>query len=324
MRAIIIICLSFLLVVPALADDGANPFSEMTITELVAVDTKVLSKADKKLHRNALRAAKKAEKARKSVEKKRIVAEKKAKRARVRAEKKRAKTEAKRLRAETKARAKKNKKNLKRLAVIQEIYEETSVSKDDFEAHFEIVSSRYPNPFSIFKIREDTDFRFRAFYFPDEQKLTIRLRVSREVGTTELNSESVKYINVSPETFATRNGIWRNYSRATVRGGKLLTVHRLSRYYAGCDPLSCKFREDIGIELDYELLANSVRNHENLEIKISGKYYFIATVPLEFIAGYLKKMAENVDIDGKYAALAQQVEIGLKEQLVTAPTSVPD
>lgn len=321
MRMISIIFLCFLFAVPAFAADDVKPFTEMTLIELKTVDTKALSKADKKLYRGALRAAKKVEKARQKEEKKRAAEARKAEKASIRAEKKRARAEAKRLKKEAKTLAKKNKKTLKRIALMEEIYQKTTASKDDFEGYIEFVSPRHPKAFASFLGgRASRDYRMRAFFFPNRGELTIQILVSETIITEKINAETVSSLDTSPEKFATRHEIWKDYSRATMRGAKQLELVKISKTFYSCEFSLCRFRELVGIKFNYPLLESVTQNLKYLDIKIAGrKYYYIVSIPPEFIAGFIKKMARYVDVEGKYAALALKIENTLKKQLATMP-----
>ncbi len=290
--------------IPAFGQEDQKPFDQMTIEELRAVDTSDLSKTDKKLHKKLLKSAEKEEKKRIKVEK--------------RAEKKRQQAEAKRLKKEAKARKKRNKAVNKQLDMVTDVYLETEIVQDDFEAFIEIVAPYHPGLFLGGRMPDDT--HFRGFYYPSTDELLLRLVSSKQHMIEEITSENIQSIKGGAERYITKLGYWHNYRRATLRGGIELTVEPLARYNVDCHLVYCKFREDIGITLALDHLIPSLERLEILQIKVSnrkGKSHVIS-LPPGLIIGYLKKLDDagalpedmRTIVDASEEALVNRLEVG--------------
>jgi hypothetical protein len=312
MRTFTIVLICLFLSLPSTGQD-AKPYKEMTYQELQAIDASALSKAEKKLYKKALSAAKKAEKARAKAEKKRIAAEKKAAKSRARAE-------AKRLKAQEKARFKHNKNIYKHIELIDKTYAKSTIIKDDFKAFVEIVGPRHPKGSPFFNYRENVDYRLRAFYYPNEPQLLFRLQLSKKIVVSELNSESIKTLRGTPERFATREGYWGNYEQAALRGGIDLEVVPLARYLSNCTAVECYFREDIGVTLKITDFITPLENIQNLELKVFGNTgpSYLASIPAAYIIGFLKKVGELDGIAGELAVVASESEKLIRSLLQTA------
>lgn len=288
---------------PVYGQDEPKPFEQMTIEELHAVDTKSLTKNDKKAHKKALKAAKKAEK-------KRIKEEKKAERKRRRAEQKRLKREAKEREAN-------NKEVRRQIKMVSDVYEETRILRDDFEAFIEIVGPKYPRKFAWLLVRDPVDFHFRAFFYPANQELQLRLVSSSELSVPEVTPANVDSLRGGPERYMTRNRYWHYYRRATLRGGVELEVEPLAKYLDKCNTLTCEFREDVGLTLTMDDLTEPLESQEFLQIKISGARgheYLIGLSP-GLIIGFLKKLAETGALDDNMQAVVNTAEITLHSRI---------
>ena len=312
MRTIVVVYLSILLIVPTLsagpatADDTAKPFSEMTISELTAIDVKALSKADKKLHKKALRAAKKIEKARKKVEKKRA-----------RAEEKRLKAEAKRI-------AKLNKATLSQLQFAEDIYRDTKYRKDEFEAQTGVNAPAHSGgpKVSYFSIaNRDLWYRMRAVAYPERGEYKLSVYVSKKLILTELNKLDVQLLSGSPENYVTRNRYWQNYSYATMRGGVPLEFKFSERYLDNCSDTQCNFREDAIVAVTLEQLQQALEKATPLEFKVFNELRngFVVSVHPGYIIGFLKRLSE---LSPSFAPASHTAQLGLdalNEQLVPNP-----
>lgn len=292
MRYVFILTAVFFFSVPAFSQDEAPNYSEMTLEQLQSVGRKSLSKKAKKLHKKALKAAQKAEK-------------------------KRLRAEAKRLKREEKARRKHNKEANRQIKLVSEVYEKTRILQDDFEAFVEIVSPRYPRQFAWLLSRDPVDFQFRAFFYPHNGELQLRLVSSREITVNELTSENVGSVRGGPERFVTRNNYWHHYRRATLRGGIELNVEPLARYLDECSSFSCEFREDVGITVSFDDIIPALERQEFFQIKIwgaQGESYLISLSP-GLIIGYFRKLQDTGAMNEDMIDVVNRAEVALHSRL---------
>ena len=128
---------------PAISQEAAINYESMTLSELGKVNTKSLSKAEKKAFKKILKQKKKVEKARIKAEKKRLKAEAKAK--------KKA--------AKAKANYQKN---------LGKVYANTHATKDDFEA-FTLLEGARKSPFKWYEPNgfNDIYWTLKSHVYPD-------------------------------------------------------------------------------------------------------------------------------------------------------------
>lgn len=263
-----------------------KPFEEMTLEELRAVETDSLTKEQKKHHKNILKAAKKAEKARLKAEK-----------ARLKAEEKRRKEEEKKLR---KARS----KAAKRVKYIDKVRRETVIFKDDFAAHIAIRGDKKVNRVTSFSeamtIPDATFFSLHALYYPQDNSLVLQAFVLMETREM-LSEEDAAKMAKRPLRYANRAGVWRNYNRATLRGGKEVETAPLDRraeveYGVG------KFQEDLRVGISMEDIKTAVAEGRDLDFKLYANRApsLIITIPYDYLLGFgmrLSDLGSDIEID---------------------------
>lgn len=303
--------------IPLLAQD-TKTYEDMTLAELEAVNTKSLTREEKRLYKSALNAAKKAEKERIKAEKKRLRAEKKA-------EKKRLAAEKRRIKAEIKAAKKHNKPIEKKLRLIAKTYENTSIDEDDFEAYITATgpyASQFPTLFGAGDSSVPRRHWLEAHYYPDDERLIFRLFISNLVRVDELDYETIKEIRGKPERYVARQRYWDNYNQAALKGGTRRTVMPVRKYLDTCSTLYCSFRETFYVELEFDDLIKAEAFSPIFKIKVSNQTgkYFIEEVETAYIVGFIKRMS---DISPEWQVVRKgtdAIEEGLRSILKPIPT----
>jgi hypothetical protein len=266
-----------------------EPFDAMTLTELQAVDTGALDRAEKKLYKKALKAAEKAQKAR-------IKAARKAEKARQKAEKKRRKAEEKRLRAEAKAREKRKKAATKRLKYIDSIHSKTQATRDEFDGSVSVRGPR--DSFSdssysfVFTLSGDVPFFLRSFYLPHEGRLVTQAYIYMNSDHI-IDKASVARAEAAPGRYASRQGLWRNYSRAVQYGGRQLELTPIEREAIVRFGIA-KLREEVAVTLDFGDIEAAVRQGTGLDFKLysASSPDVVFRLPHDYLVGYGLRLSE--------------------------------
>lgn len=271
------------LAAPALADTP-NPYAGMTLEELEAADCKELDKPERKLCTKALKAAKKVEKAR-------IKAEKKAERARLKAEKKRLREAEKQRKAEVRRQTKIRKEAARTLEYIDRVRRKSEFHEDEFAASVTVqgMESGYSNS-SFFAIFGDLDstvgYFLRSFYYPDSGKLVTQVYVSMQTDKI-VEEEQLARAEAAPIRYANRHRLWKNYSRAALRGGKsakLFAIDSWGEINYGIG----KFYEEVAVTIDMKDIEDAVRGRRSLDFKLysSTAPDIVIKVSYHYMLGY--------------------------------------
>lgn len=286
---------AFLLFVAPISAQEAIPYDQMTYEQLKEVKQSNLSKADKKALKKAKKKAKKAE------------------RQRVKLEKKKAKAEAKRLKAEEKKRKKANKAILKQLSLYDNAHRDTQITKDDFEAYVRISGPKYYNKGPMndyYKFGTAPTMFLRSFYYPETSKLLIQLYFIKQFSIDELNIEVIDASGGDAVKYATKHGYWKNFNRATLKGGKEREATRTDRYLESCFS-TCYFKEEVAVEINLADFSRNLETGTNFEMKVANRKgdHFIARLPAAYIYGYLHKLST---VDSRLAELKDIAILGKK------------
>jgi hypothetical protein len=257
-------------------------FSVMTLTELEHIDADTLGKADKKLYKKALKAAQKAEK-------------------------RRLKEEEKRLKAERKAKEKARKAMAKRVDFIRTIRDNTSISKDDFEAYTLIrggggVISNMDTVYMLGNAGEIV-YRLRTQFYPEtgEMRLSAYLTFeNRQLVDTEVMAAK----RLTPVEYGRRYGMYPGYSVAKMRGGAEREVTRYKpTAEVGFGGLGT-FWQDFNVHLMPEDVFDAIDS--GIEFKMTGgdMSNFVIRIPPDYLMGYFLKFGA---LGPEFAAYMEKV-----------------
>ena len=272
------------------------PYEQMTYEQLKQVDQSKLLKAEKKAWKKAFRKAAKTHR---------------------KVEKKKAKAKEKRRKLEEKARKERKKLLAKRLKEYERSYSKTRILMDEYEPHIQIIGNRtswQANSSLNFILSRPvpTEYFMRAFYNPNTQTLTLQVYCIKSfTEKIPVTPEGVPL--TSPMQYAAYANWWGNYYKATLRGGsgrKIIAITKNAKNSAGS---YYNFYEESAIYIDTEDLFQSIRNNENLSIKVStrSKTPVLITLTPDYIAGFIKKLSE---VDSRLAHFAKTAEIFLTQE----------
>ncbi|WP_286830661.1 MULTISPECIES: hypothetical protein [Kordiimonas] len=258
---------------PVLADTPNKPYEEMTIAELQAVDTKPLSRDEKKHLKSVLKAKKKAEKAR------------------LREEKKRAKAEAKRLK-------KARREASKQLSYIQAVYKKSGIFRDPGNSRLRIrgADASISSAEAILALSSNgghVGYFIRTYYDPVSGTLSPQIYLTVKFSDT-VDQDQLDARNATAEAYANRRGWWKNYRWATLGGaGRNLT---LVDRYSNNAPYYPSFFEEYVIRLAFEDITAAVKAGSTLRVDVRsasrGAGAFTVAVPYDYLLGYLMRLSE--------------------------------
>ncbi|WP_262689565.1 hypothetical protein [Kordiimonas aestuarii] len=244
-------------------------FSAMTLTELEHVNTDVLSKADKKLYKKAIKAAK-------------------------RAEKRRLKAEEKRLKAERKAREKARKAMAKRVDFIRTIRDNTRIIQDDFEAYTLVRGGGgiIHNMDTIYMLGNGGEivYRLRTRFFPETGNMEMYAYLVFE-NRQIVDQETMAAKRLTPVEYGRRYGMYPGYSTAKMHGGAEREVTR----YKPTGEVSFgigTFWQDFKVHLTPEDVLGGIDT--GIEFKLAGGNMnsFVIRIPADYLMGYFLKFSE--------------------------------
>lgn len=322
MKQLLVLILVFsLLSGSALADAPAKPYEDMTVAELKAVDTKTLSRDERRHLKKVLKAAKKAEKARIKAEKRRLKAERKAEKARIKAEKKRAKAEAKRLRKARKAAT-------KQLALIETVYKNSGIYRDPGYSNLRIrgADAKISTSEAIFALSSNgghVGYFIRTYFNPLTGGLSPQIYMT--VSFSDVVDQDMLYEKgMTAEAMANRNGWWKNYRWAALRNGAGRRLTPVDRY-SNNSPYYASFFEEYIIQLAFEDITAAVKAGTALRVEVSspsrGAYPFTIAVSYDYLLGYLMRLSEADQRLAHMKGWANPRIMALKETLAEATTS---
>ncbi len=212
--------------------------------------------------------------------------------------------EVKRQKAEAKRIAKARKAALKRVRYIEKIRDNTEIFKDDFEAHISVRGEKkdfYHTSYeTMSKLPDEVSYSIRSFYYPENNSFQTQLFVFMKKREF-LSEDQIAKVNRSPVRFAARQGIWRNYDRASLRGGVAIDVVPLDRR-GGVKYATGEFFEDFAVLVDLQTIIQTVAEGQDLDFKLYSRNAppVVFTVPFDYLVGYglrLADLGEDTNID---------------------------
>ncbi len=258
---------------PSVADTPAKSFEEMTVSELQTVDTKSLSRDEKKHLKAVLKTKKKVEKAR------------------LREEKKRAKAEAKRQKKARKVAS-------KQLSYIQAVYNKTGIFRDPGNSRLRIrgADDSISTSEAILALSSNgghVGYFIRTYYDPASGTLSPQIYLTVKFSDV-VDQDELYARNATAEAYANRLGWWKNYRWASLDGaGRRLT---LVDRYSNNAPYYASFFEEYIIRLGLEDIMAAVKAGRALRVDVRsashGAYPFTVAVPHDYLLAYLARLSE--------------------------------
>lgn len=265
-RLIPVLAILLLLATGVSADETEEPttFRDMSLTELQAVDTGDLSKAERRLHKAALKAAKKAEKKRLKEEKKRL------RRALKHAEE--------RLRYAEGVRARSTSHNMETDGDLW-----ISGASSDFNQTLFSGNVLYgkEQPFYLGSYIEKTSGQF-----------SVSVLLSFTEGTRIVHPGSPEVVE-PPEWYWREKGGWPMFTRAMLYGGKQLPLRTISRDFSRNGDF-VHATEKVSITLDWADIEAAVSKRHHLDFKLFSdvERHKSIRLPFEYLVGYGMRLAE--------------------------------
>ncbi len=260
MQIFAILLLGFVLIAaPAGAQDGDKSFEEMTAQELNSIDRSLLSKADRKAHKKALRAAKKAEKKRLAEEKKR----------------------------------QKRVKKLQKKAV--KIYAQTTLDASQFlsQKHFEGPSQDFDFDLIDYLAGDfPPSFELDAYLDEDQKTGDFRVAIRASVLDSAVDASGTR---TQRRQYADATGLWPGFYGATMAGGHARRLKTITRSAQPCNARGCRYYETAWVYLDNSDVFNALTSLKPLEFRVhsrSGRGLTVR-VPYHYVLGFAWKLAEE-------------------------------